>query len=154
PFLAELALDLVDRCLHGRRVGRAHNGIVGGRDAADLPGRRHFAQTVDREDDVDVTLPAGAVEVDRNAADQQVAGRRVGGDEAALAGAERERRIAALHQGGGGQDGDAPLRQWRAGDEGDGFKGRTWQVQDHIAGRLWNVFGACHGGDVGTQVSV
>src|SRR6185437_10995835 len=103
--------------------------------APDLPGRGHFAQTVDREDDVDVTLPAGAVEVDRDMADQQIAGRRVGGDEAALAGAERKRRVAALHQRGRGQDGDAPLRQRRPGDEWSGGKGRTRQVQDRVACR-------------------
>ena len=99
-------------------IGGAHHREVGLRHAADHALRRQFAQPVDWIDDVQVALEPGAVEIDRDVADQDISrwhGRR---QEAAFGTAEREGLIATLDQRGAGDDRHSALRQRRTDNEG------------------------------------
>ncbi len=72
--------------------------IVRVRDATDHALDGEFTQPIDRIDDVEVTLIAGAIEVDRDMADQDIVVVPVAGHRAILARPKRKRLIATMDQ--------------------------------------------------------
>ena len=68
----EPAGQLAGMRLHLHRIGSAHERVMGSRDRADDAVGGELVQPVEREDDVPIFLKPGAVEVDRDMADQQV----------------------------------------------------------------------------------
>ena len=97
------------------RFGRAHERIMRVGDRADCPIGGQLVEAVDREDNIPIFLKAGAIEIDRDMADQQIARRRAGRDRMVIRIAAAKRDAAAHQEAGGGHDCDAPLRQRRPG---------------------------------------
>jgi hypothetical protein len=111
-----------------RRREGAHEGIVDRRHRAHAALGHQLAQAVDREDDVEILLEAGAVEVDRDMAHHQLVGRRLGWDDAIAAVARTERPVAALVQAGRRDDGDSPLAERLAGERRRVVVGRAFEA--------------------------
>jgi hypothetical protein len=88
----------------------AHEGVVVGRNLADLALLGQLAHPVDGEGDVDVPVDGGAVEADAEVARDDIGGVRIAGDDAVGGLAARmvavEGLVVAQVQPGGGDDGD------------------------------------------------
>ena len=92
-----------------------------------------FPHAIDREDGVDIALPAGAIEIDRNMAHQDVAGREFARNFEIVATVVEKWLLAARIKPGGAQNGDLSLRKGRSIDKRLTFDFGTFGGDDAVA---------------------
>src|ERR1043165_8371181 len=95
------------------------------RHTADQTVGRQFAQSLDGINNVHVALEAGAIEIDRYMADQDITGVPVARNGARLTRAEGKRLVPAADQRCAADDGDPPLRERRTSDTRYSGEART-----------------------------
>ena len=139
------------RGLHLLRWRGAHHGIVEfGRRTYDAFGGQ-LLETVDREDDVEVLLEAGAVVFQRDVTHDDVAGRRGAGDHPGVARIGGKGPVAPALQPGRRDDGDAALVQRRTADPGFGIEGDALEIFEEWPHPLVYIFHTDH--DTPTKTS-
>src|ERR1700690_802399 len=95
---------------------------------ADHTLRRELTQSVDRISNVDVPLKAGAIEIDRDMAHENVIVAPAPGHRAIFSGAERKRLVATPDQGRAADDRDTAPGQRGSGDERSRIEARTRKI--------------------------
>jgi hypothetical protein len=102
------------------------------------------AQPVDRIDDVQITLEACAIEVDRDMARQDLARRQRRWQETTLGASKTKRLFTTPDESGAGDDRHPASSQWRPHDEGLRVEGWAGRSNDSIPCRLRYVFQSRH----------
>jgi len=120
-------------------------GVMGLRDRAERAFAGQLPQPVEREDDIPVFLEPGAVEIDRDVADQQLVRPGVGRDDPIVGIAAAKRVLAVLDKAGGGNDRHPTLRQPRSGHPGSRFEIRAFQLGQAFCLRRRQIGQSRHG---------